>query len=132
MVAMKKRFLFLSLLVGMLFGLTMFTSCSEDVDDNIVYGVGGVKLDRINLTLTVGNAPVELEATVLPSNATRKNVTWSTSDSTVVIVTDDSEVTPFGIIPIGLVTPVGPGTAIISATAESKSATCSVSVNPAW
>lgn len=119
-------------MAGLLFGMTMFTSCSEDVDDNIVYGVGGVKLDKISMTLTVGGGSVKLEATVLPENATRKTVTWITSDPSVVTVTGESEVTEDGIIPIGIVKPVGPGTATITAQAESKTATCSVTVNPAW
>ena len=129
---MNKLFSYLCLMLGLLFGMTVFSSCSEDAEEHIVYGVGGVKLDKISMTLTVGGGSVKLEATVLPENATRKTVTWITSDPSVVTVTGESEVTEDGIIPIGVVKPVGPGTAIITAQAESKTATCSVTVNPAW
>ena len=70
-----------------------FMSCSEDENDHIVYGVGAIALDKTEVTLTVGGTPVELEATLLPDNVTHKDVVmWTTSDSTVAIVSGDVEV----------------------------------------
>ncbi|MDE6720917.1 MAG: Ig-like domain-containing protein, partial [Bacteroidaceae bacterium] len=63
-----------------------------------------------------------LSATVLPENATNKNITWSSSDESIAVVDAD-----------GNVTSVGVGEAAITATAadgSGVSATCSVTVNP--
>lgn len=130
-VIMKKRFSYLCLVLGVLSGTVMFTACTESIDDKIIYGVGGVKLSKVELTLTVGDQPVELVATVLPLNATNKAVTWTTSDSSVVTVSGDGETTSFEVTHIGMLTPVGPGTATITAIAESKTATCTIKVHAA-
>ena len=65
------------------------------------------------------NATSQLTATVAPSNATNKNVTWSTSNSTVATVSST-----------GLVTGKLVGTATITVTTAdgSKTATCAVTV----
>jgi uncharacterized protein YjdB len=128
---MKKRFSYLCLMLGLLFAMAMFTACTESIDDKIIYGVGGVKLSKVELTLTVGDQPVELVATVLPLNATHKTVTWTTSDPSVVTVSGDGETTESGVTYSCKVTPVGPGNAIITARAESKTASCTVKVNAA-
>ena len=151
---MRNRFPYLSLLPGLLLGMMMFTSCGDNIDDNIIYGVGSVTFDKPTLTLSVGGAPVQLRATVGPENATYKTaVEWSTTDSTVAIVTgtgevisitkevDDSVQTYDGMVVatgmkttvtetilIGVVTPVGPGTATIKASREGKAASCLVTV----
>ena len=130
-VIMKKRFSCLFFVLGLLFAIAMFTACSENIDDKIIYGVGGVKLNQVELTLTVGDNPVEVVATVLPLNATNKAVTWTTSDPSVVTVSGDGETTESGVTYSCKVTPVGPGNAIITARAESKTATCTVKVNAA-
>ena len=57
-----------------------------------------------------------LTATVNPDNADDKTVTWKSSDTAVAIVEN------------GVVIAVAPGTATITATAGSKSATCVVTV----
>ena len=44
-----------------------------------------VTLDRETLTLSIGDTPVQLYATVSPSNATNKAVTWHSSDSAVTV-----------------------------------------------
>ncbi len=66
--------------------------------------------------LTVGSTRI-LSATVLPSNATNKNVTWSSSNASVASVSST-----------GVVTAVGAGTATITATtvSGSKTSTCAV------
>ncbi|AEG13898.1 Ig domain protein group 2 domain protein [Desulfofundulus kuznetsovii DSM 6115] len=53
--------------------------------------VTGVKLDRNTLSLSVGST-VQLKATVIPDNATNKEVTWSTSDEKIATVDDQGNV----------------------------------------
>ena len=82
--------------------------------------VTSVKLDKTELALTVGDAAVQLTATVAPDNASVKSVTW-TSDKTSVATVDET----------GKVTAVAAGTATITAFANDesgKSATCTVTV----
>ena len=81
--------------------------------------VTGVNLNKSSLTLLVGDSET-LTATVAPSNATNKRVSWSSSNTSVVTV--DSN---------GKVNAVSGGTATITATTEDggKTASCSVTVN---
>ena len=81
-----------------------------------VIPVGSVSLDRIVLSLEAGQSTT-LVATVSPADATDKTVTWSSSDASVATVGQD-----------GLVTAVKEGTAVITAAAGGKSATCEVTV----
>jgi hypothetical protein len=76
----------------------------------------GIILDRNSINLKVGSA-FQLEATIVPYNATDKRVTWSSSDTRVATVNNS-----------GLVTVVGPGTAVITATTVvgNHTATCVV------
>lgn len=78
--------------------------------------VNSVTLSNNSLTLTKDDQRT-LVATVNPSNATNKTVTWTSSNNNVVTV--DSN---------GNVRAVGAGNATITATAGGKSATCSVTV----
>jgi len=83
--------------------------------------VTGVTLNKTAIALFVGDDET-LIATVAPSDASNKNVTWSSDDETVATVSD------------GTVTAVGEGEATITATAadgSGKTATCDVIVNPA-
>ena len=82
--------------------------------------VTSVALDKTTLALTVGDAAVQLTATVAPEDATDKTVTWS-SDKTSVATVDAT----------GNVTAVAEGTATITATAGDKTATCKVTVTAA-
>ena len=77
--------------------------------------VTSVTLDKTSVSLKVGQT-VTLNATVYPSNATDKTVTWSTSNSSVATVRN------------GLVTALKIGTATITATAGDKIATCTIIV----
>ena len=79
--------------------------------------VTSVTLDKTELSLTVGDAAVQLKATVAPDNATDKTVTWS-SDKTSVATVDAT----------GKVTAVAEGEATITAKAGDKTATCKVTV----
>ena len=80
--------------------------------------VTGVSIDKSTLSLPVG-ATGTLVVTVTPSNATDKTVTWETSDGSVATVSQ------------GVVTANGVGTAVLTATAGGKSATCTVTVTQA-
>ena len=89
--------------------------------NGVVYKVTEVKLDKTSLTLDVGESDT-LTATITPSNATDKSVTWESSDTN--IATVDAN---------GKVTAVAPGTATITVTTvdQSKTATCEVTVTAA-
>ena len=89
-----------------------------NVTGTVIYKVTDVSLDKTELTLTDGGSET-LTATITPSNATNKNVTWRSNNTTVATV-DNS----------GTVTAVGAGTAQITATTAdgNKTATCAVTV----
>ena len=78
--------------------------------------VSKVELDKTSVSLKVGGTE-QLTATVKPDNATDKTVTWTSSKPTVAAVDEN-----------GKITAVAPGTATITATADGKSATCTVTV----
>ncbi len=80
--------------------------------------VTGVTLDQTSLTLTEGETG-NLIATVQPENATNKNVTWESSDTSVATVDEN-----------GVVTAVGAGTATITVKTQDGdfTATCTVTV----
>ena len=86
----------------------------------VTISVTGVTLNKTSLTLLPENKET-IAANIAPTNATNKEVNWSTSDKTVATV--DSA---------GLVTAVAPGKANITATAADggKTASCAVTVNP--
>ena len=81
--------------------------------------VTSVTLNKSSLSLEVGNTET-LTATITPSNATNKTVTWESSDTSIATVDQN-----------GRVTAVKAGNATITATAadsSGKSATCTVTV----
>ena len=78
--------------------------------------VTGVSLNTTVAPLAKGGE-VTLTATVTPDNATDKTVVWSSSDTA--IATVDAS---------GLVKAIAPGTAVITAKAGDKSATCTLTV----
>ncbi|MGN1418330.1 MAG: Ig-like domain-containing protein [Acutalibacteraceae bacterium] len=87
-----------------------------------------VKTHATSVSLSVGSATLytrgklTLKATVLPSDASDKTVTWTTSDKTVATVSSK-----------GVVTAVGKGTATITCTTNdsAKKATCKITVKKA-
>ena len=83
-----------------------------------VVTVESISLDKTNLELPVGNT-VTLKATILPSDVTNKNVTWSSSNTSVATVSSSGDVKG-----------KAKGTAIITVKTEDggKTATCSVTV----
>lgn len=92
-------------------------TCSVKVTEQSV-SVTAVKMSEDKLTVETGKTAA-LSATVEPSNATDKSVTWSSSDTSVATVSG------------GTVTGVKAGTATITATAGGKSASCVVTVSNA-
>ena len=87
---------------------------------NSFTNVTGITLDSTSEDVEVGDT-FTIEATVLPSNASNTNVTWSSSDDLIATVDSDGEVTGVSV-----------GTAIITArTADGwKTATCEINVIP--
>ena len=88
---------------------------NEDV--NKVVAVNSVAINPTGpITLAIGDE-VTLTATIAPENATNKQVTWSSDNSSVATVTDG-----------GVVRALAVGTAIITAQAEGQSAICRINV----
>ena len=81
--------------------------------------VTGVTLNKTSTSLYVGDTET-LTPTITPDNATNKDVTWTSSDSTVATVDQN-----------GLVTALARGTAVITATTADggKTASCTVTVS---
>lgn len=99
--------------------LTPGTVATVTVDMNPTVAVTGVTLDKTSLDLNLGKSET-LTATVTPSNASDKTVTWSSSNTAVATVSSE-----------GVVTGVKAGTATITVTTNDggKTATCAVTVN---
>ena len=93
-------------------------TCEVTVTEDTIE-VTGVTLDKSEMTLYTDGRTGELNATVSPSNATNKNVTWKSSDPSVATVDEN-----------GVVAPVSAGTATITVTTVdgSHTATCTVTV----
>jgi len=100
----------------------VLVGCSNPTDsspDTEQISVTGVTLNKASTGLVVGQ-PELLVATVVPADAANKDVTWSTSNSSIASVNPD-----------GQVTGVAPGTAIITVTTVdgTKTAACAVTIN---
>ncbi len=95
------------------------SQCSITVNAK-VYPVTGVSLSKTSLTMTEGDTQT-LTATITPSNASNKSVSWTSSNSTVASV-DAS----------GKVTALKAGTATITVRTNDGgySRSCTVTVNP--
>ncbi len=81
--------------------------------------VTGVTLDKSTMNLNVGGTSGSLTATITPSNAANKTVTWSSSSNGVATVSST-----------GVVTPVGSGSATITVRTSDGgyTASCNVTV----
>jgi len=106
---MRKMFFFLIALL--IISVLFIVSCKKDIN------VTGVKLDKNNITLTVGTQWT-LTATVLPYDATNQTVSWTSNNSSVVTVKN------------GVVTAKTAGNAIVtvSTTDGNQTATCTITV----
>ena len=99
-------------------GSNISATCSVTVSAPIL--VTGVSLNKTSLTFSALNTTQTLTATITPSDASNKILTWTSSN------TDVATVNIYGVV-----TSKGYGTATITATAtdgSNKSATCSVTV----
>lgn len=77
-----------------------------------------VTLNASELSLGIGEQPVNLVATVLPANTADKSLTWSINKPLVASIDDN-----------GLITPLTEGTATVTVTtANGKTATCNITV----
>ena len=115
-----------ALLVTAVLLTTNFWSCSKDDDPNPdpdptppVVSVTSVTLNKTATSIQVGGTET-LTATISPTDATNKNVTWKSSNTAVATVDDN-----------GKVTGVAAGEATITVTTEEggKTATCKVTVS---
>ncbi len=115
---MKKMFKVIATVTAIL-SMANFVACKSDDDssDDTV-AVTSVELDQSTASIAVGKT-VTLTATVAPTNATNAEVRWTSSDTSVAIVSG------------GTVTGVKEGTAIITATAGGKSASATITVTAA-
>jgi len=94
--------------------------CNVTVNSAVV-NVTGVSLNTASLALEVGQAGA-LSATVLPDNATNKSVTWSSSNSSIAVVSSSGRVTAIA---------VGTATIIVTTEDGSKTDQCTVTVSAA-
>lgn len=92
--------------------------CTVTVKKGVV-AVTGITLSQTSLSLEEGKSAT-LTATVQPSNATDKTVSWSSSNTSVATISN------------GVVTAVKEGTATITASAGGKTAQCTVTVTKAF
>ncbi|KZL92279.1 CFI-box-CTERM domain-containing protein [Clostridium magnum] len=94
------------------------TTLTFTANEPTIVNVTGITLDKTNATVQLGKN-ITLTVTVLPDNATNKNVTWSSSNSDVATVDQT-----------GKVTAVKEGKATITATTEDGNITkqCEVTV----
>ena len=100
-------------------GSGKYATCSVKVE---AIKVTEVRLNYTSVPMKIGDTK-QLTATISPSNATDKSVTWSSSNTSVAKVSNT-----------GLVTAVSEGTATITCKANDgsgKSATCSIPVSSA-
>ncbi|MCD8294417.1 MAG: Ig-like domain-containing protein [Clostridia bacterium] len=93
-------------------------SCEVTVEAKTV-SVSGVHLNKTAISLEEGESET-LTVTVLPNSATDRSVSWSSSDETVVTVSED-----------GTVTAIAAGTATVTVTTTDggHTATCTVTVS---
>lgn len=110
---MKKKNLFVVLMIALCMSLFAFAAC---VDKDIV--VASVTLNKTATTIEKG-ASETLVATIAPTDATIKDLVWSTANAEIATVNAS-----------GVVTAIKKGEAVITATSTKadKNATCKVTV----
>ena len=91
------------------------STCIVNVSSSYV-AVNGISLNKSNLNILVGTEET-LTKTITPSNATNKDVMWSSSDLSVATIDQNGKVTAKKV-----------GTAIITVSASGYSSTCVVNV----
>jgi len=106
---MKKIVLFLGAILSI-------CACDKQTKEAEVV-VSSVALNQNSIELIIGGTS-QLKATVSPSNATEKSISWASSKPSVATVSGS-----------GLVSAIAEGSATITASCGGKSATCSVAVS---
>ena len=106
---MKKIVLFLG-------AILLICACDKQTKEAEVV-VSSVALNQNSIELIIGETS-QLKATVSPSNATEKSISWASSKPSVATVSGS-----------GLVSAIAEGSATITASCGGKSATCSVAVS---
>ncbi len=96
------------------FLMTIMISCNQEPQEILA---SSVTLDKTSIEVHVGQS-FALSATVLPDITTDKTIVWSSSDKSVALVDD------------GLVSAIGIGRTIISASCGVCCGTCEVNVTP--
>ena len=81
----------ISISAGKIYDNVVITAVGVKVDDEVV-PVTGVTLNRTQASVTVGGT-LSLTATVLPANATTKDVVWSAEDTGIATVDENGTVT---------------------------------------
>lgn len=94
------------------------STCNVKVTASTV-AVTGVTLDKSSATVNV-NGTTQLTATVAPSNASNKNVTWKSSNTNIATVDSNGKVTGKA---------VGEATITVTTADGGKTATCKVTVS---
>ncbi len=107
---MKHFFTILGIAIAM-------TACTPESLEPETIPVQAVELSSSTLTLHPGDK-VSLTATVIPTNATEKNLVWFSSDETVATVSQ-----------VGEVSAVSVGTAVVTASCGGRKAECEVTVS---
>ncbi|MBQ3766029.1 MAG: Ig-like domain-containing protein, partial [Bacteroidales bacterium] len=100
----------------LLFILPLLFACTQKEQEVQEVRVESVTLSQSSAELEIGKT-LQLNVTVSPSTATRKDITWSSTKSSVASVSSS-----------GLVTAVSEGTTTITATADGKKGECTVTV----
>ncbi len=95
-------------------------ACTEKEQEPQVIPVDSVSINQSSASLSIGET-LQLTASVLPSAATNKDISWSSGNQSVASVSSS-----------GLVTAVGEGTTTITASAGGKKGECSISVAKAY
>ena len=101
------------LTIFLLITLPILFACTQKEQE---VRVESVSINQSSVELEIGKT-LQLNATVSPSTATRKDITWTSSKSSVASVSSS-----------GLVTAVSEGTTTITAAADGKKGECTVTV----
>lgn len=119
---MKKFYLSLVLVLVLILALGGAAGAEDDEVDSPI-PVEEITLNTDSLELVAGGEVGILRATIKPANATNPKVDWSSSDEGVATVEASSD---------AVVTPLAPGTAVITAITEDGglTATATVTVHP--
>ncbi len=96
---------------------TKDTGISAQVIVNVVVPVEGIEIQEKEINIDEGDTKI-IQTTITPSDATNKEVMWSSSNSSVVTVTSDGEIIA-----------ISPGTATVTVTTDDGGKTATATVN---